>query len=246
MKFVSGIRLGAILLLGISFAGGEVQSQMFKAYITGGLNVAQIDGDEVYGFNKIAPQVGLGVMMPFNMKKPYQGWQASMEILFSQRGARETQDPFAYKATLSYIDIPVMLHYIDNIGGWTFGVGIQYGRLIKTREDWGLPDSVIKGFERPFAFPPPPDFKKNDLCIVGEIRFKVWERFKFSFRYQYSLLPIREEVWYYNGMAAGSQGDGYKSWSRNFKNNYMSLRVIYMINERSSKELDRNIRRTSY
>ena len=43
---------------------------------------------------------------------------------------------------------------------------------------------------------------------------------------------------------AGTQE--YKSWSRDFKNNYLSFRFIYMLNERSSKELDRNINRTSY
>ncbi len=246
MRFVYRISLWVLLSAVALLACDGLQAQLFKAYVVGGVNVSQIDGDEVYGFNKVAPQIGVGVMLPFDARKPYKGWQASMEILFSQRGARETQDPFAYKASLSYVDIPVMLHYIDNIGGWTFGVGLQYGRLIKTKEDWGLPDSVIKGFERPFDFPPPPEFKKNDLSIVGEIRFKLWEKFKFSFRYQYSLLPIREDVWYYNGMAAGSSADGYKSWSRDFKHNYMSFRIIYMINERSSKELDRNINRTSY
>ena len=222
----------------------QSQAQMFKGYAVAGLNAAQIDGDEVFGYNKIAPQVGIGIMVPFNMRKPYQGWQASMEILFSQRGAKETLDPFAYKATLSYIDIPVMLHYIDTKGGWTFGLGLQYGRLIKISEDWGLPDSVISGFERPFDFPPAPNFLKNDLDIVAEIRFTVWEKFKFSFRYQYLLMPIRKDVWFYNGMAAGTPS--YESWSRDFKNNYLSFRIIYVFNERNSRELDRNINRTSY
>ena len=222
-------------------------AQLVKAYSVVGLNISQIDGDEVFGFNKFAPDLGVGVMVPLSPKTPYKGWQLSLEILFSQRGARETQDPFAYKSTLSYIDIPLMVHYIDIIGGWTFGVGVQYGRLVKSKEDWGLPDTVISGFERPFDFPLPPAFEKYDLCIVGEIRFKIWERLKFSFRYQHSILPIRKDVWYYNGKPAGTGApNGYESWSRDFKNNYMSLRLIYMINERSSRELDRNINKTRY
>ncbi len=225
----------------------SAEAQLFKGYAVGGLNLAQIDGDEVYGFNRYSPQIGVGVIVPLNPKTPSKGWQASMEVLFSQRGAREKLDPFAYNTTLSYVDIPIMLHYVDDIGGWTFGAGIQYGRLLKVRENWGLPDSVIAGFERPFDYPQPPAFNKNDLCVVGEIRFTVWEKIKFSFRYQYSLLPIRDDVWFYNGVAAGSPSmGGYKSWSRDFKNNYMSLRIIYVFNERSSRELDRNVNRTKY
>jgi hypothetical protein len=79
---------------------------------------------------------------------------------------------------------------------------------------------------------------------VAYIRFTIWEKIKFSFRYQYSLTSIREDVWFYNSYPAGSAG--FKSWSRDFRNNYMSFRIIYMINERSSRELDRNINRTSY
>ena len=55
----------------------QSQAQMFKGYAVAGLNAAQIDGDEVFGYNKIAPQVGIGIMVPFNMRKPYQGWQAN-------------------------------------------------------------------------------------------------------------------------------------------------------------------------
>lgn len=238
---IAAILAGILILSALSL---QTNAQIFKAYTVLGFNLSQIDGDEVYGYKKVAPQAGLGIMVPFDMKRPYQGWQASLEILFSQRGARETLDPFAYKTTLSYIDIPLMLHFIDTKGGWTFGLGLQYGRLIKIKEDWGLPEEVISGFERPFDYPPTPAFLKNDLDIVAEIRFKIWEKLKFSFRYQYSLIPIREDVWFYNGYPAGTQE--YKSWSRDFKNNYLSFRFIYMLNERSSKELDRNINRTSY
>ncbi len=224
-------------------AAFDARAQLFKAFVIGGVNIAQIDGDEVYGYKKVAPQLGAGVMVPLNPRTPYKGWQASLELLYSQKGARETLDPFAYKSSLHYVDIPLMIHYIDPYGGLTFGLGLQYGRLFKIKEDWGLPEKIINGFERPMVNGVPA-FNKNDLSFVADVRFTVWKNFKLNFRYQYSLLPIREEVWYYNGYPAGTQE--FKSWSRDFRNNYMSLRVIYVINERDSRQLDRNINRTTY
>ncbi|MBR5254161.1 MAG: PorT family protein [Bacteroidales bacterium] len=232
-----------VLILVFCFLGFVSSAQMLKAYAVLGLNAAQIDGDEVFGYEKFSPQAGLGIIMPFNMRKPNEGWQLSTELLYSQRGANEKLDPFRYNTSLHYVDIPVMIHFIDVRGGLTFGLGAQYGRLFKINEDWGLPNEVIQSFERPVDGILPA-FKRNDFSVVADIRFTIWEKIKFSFRYQYSLAPIREDVWFYNGYPAGTQG--FKSWSRDFRNNYMSFRILYMINERSSKELDRNINKTSY
>ncbi len=232
-----------LLIIVFCLLGFVSSAQMLKAYVVAGLNASQIDGDEVYGYEKFSPQAGLGIIMPFNMRKPNEGWQASAELLYSQKGAKEALDPFRYNTSLHYVDIPLMVHFVDARGGWTFGLGGQYGRLFKIKEDWGLPSPVIESFERPVDGRLP-DFNRNDVCVVADIRFTIWEKIKFSFRYQYSLMPIREDVWYYNGYPAGSAG--FKSWSRDFRNNYMSFRILYMINERSSKELDRNINRTSY
>lgn len=232
-----------VLILAFSLFCFSASAQMLKAYVVAGVNAAQIDGDEVFGYSKISPQTGVGIIAPFNMRKPNEGWQASLELLYSQRGAKESLDPFRYNASLHYVDIPLMIHFIDVRGGLTFGLGGQYGRLFKIKEDWGLPDKVIESFERPVDGILPA-FNRNDFSIVADIRFTVWEKIKFSFRYQYSLAPIREDVWFYNGYPAGSSG--FRSWSRDFRNNYMSFRILYMINERSSKQLDRNINKTSY
>ncbi len=233
----------SILIIAFLFLGFTCSAQMLKAYAVFGLNAAQIDGDEVYGYSKISPQAGLGIITPFNMRKPNEGWQASMELLYSQRGAKESLDPFKYNTSLHYVDIPLMVHYIDKRGGWTFGLGAQYGRLFQINEDWGLPPIIIESFERPVDGVLP-SFNRNDFSVVTDIRFTIWEKFKFSFRYQYSIVPIRDDVPFYNGYSAGTAG--FRSWTRDFRNNYMSFRILYMINERSSKELDRNINKTSY
>jgi len=88
------------------------------------------------------------------------------------------------------------------------------------------------------------DFNRDDFSLIFDIRFRIWERLKFNFRYQYSIVPIRKDVTYYNGFLEGSPD--YKSWQRDFYHNALTFRLIYVINERSTKDLDRNINREMY
>ena len=114
-----------VLILAFSLFCFSASAQMLKAYVVAGVNTAQIDGDEVFGYSKISPQAGVGIIAPFNMRKPNEGWQASLELLYSQRGAKESLDPFRYNTSLHYVDIPLMIHFVDVRGGLTFGLGGQ-------------------------------------------------------------------------------------------------------------------------
>jgi len=38
------------------------------------------------------------------------------------------------------------------------------------------------------------DFNRDDFSLIFDIRFRIWERIKFNFRYQYSIVPIRKNV----------------------------------------------------
>lgn len=223
----------------ISFAMGA-NAQIFKGMVMVGANLAQMNGDQVYGFNRVGLNAGVGVMAPLNKERNF---LMSMELLYNELGAKERQDPFKYNTKLQYISIPVMAHYEDRRGGLTFGVGVQYSRLFQINEDWGLPDTAIQYMDRPILSTLP-DFKRDDISFILDFRFRIWERLKFNFRYQYSIIPIRENVEYNNSFAPEHMD--YMSWKRDFYHSIISFRVIYVINERSTKELDRNIRRDLY
>lgn len=227
-----------VFLFIISIA--PAKAQIFKGMAIFGGNFSQIDGDEVVGYNKIGFNTGVGVMAPINKKR---NWLLSMEILYNQIGANEYRDPFKYNATLNYASIPLLAHFEDKKGGWLFGAGLQYSRLFKLSENWSLPKDSLDYIERP-DLTSVKDYNRNDISILLDIRFKVWEKLKFNFRYQYSILSIRDQVTYFNGFRSGDYE--YSSWKRNFYNNVLTFRLIYMINERSSSELDKNIRRNEY
>lgn len=247
-KHKKSSKIAFVIFVGLifCFASFEVKAQFFKGFVSLGFNVSQIDGDEVYGFKKVAPLVGIGAMLPFNSNKPNEGFQVSMEINYSQRGAKESTagDPFIYKASLDYVDIPVMVHFIDKRGGVTLGLGLQYSRLIHSSESWTLPDTLIQGMDRPTLTKA--SFLKNDLAIVGDFRFTIWQKFKLDVRYQYSLLPIRKDFEFNNSFPAIDQTN-YRTWLRSFKNNWLSFKIIYMINEEQDhKQATRPNRKRSY
>ncbi|MBR1627464.1 MAG: PorT family protein [Bacteroidales bacterium] len=219
-----------ILFVFATLMSCNVQAQLFKANVSAGFTIAQIDGDELYGFKHVGFTGGVGVMMPVVADKTDEGFQLSTEILLTQRGAKNSYvlDPFAYKCNLTYIDIPFMIHYVDKRAGATLGVGLQYGRLISTKEIWTLADTMINGMDRPVDITNH-DFKKNDLSFVADFRFTVWRNFKFDVRWQYSLLPIRKDVEFFNSY--NPDDDLYRSWKRDYKSQYVSFKLIYVINE---------------
>lgn len=238
-------RIYLLLPLMVVFAlmfSNKTNAQIFKGMVIAGGNLAQINGDEVYGFNRIGLNTGVGVMAPLNKKRNV---LMSMEVLYNQMGAKESGDPFQYNTRLDYVSIPFLIHYEDRFGGLTFGLGLQYSALINSKEDWGLPADTIHFMDYP-DLSTVKDFSKSDFSLLFDVRFRIWERLKFNVRYQITCphMGIRKDVVFFNGLPAVNSD--FLSWKRNFYNSVLSFRLIYVINERSTKDLDHNIRRDIY
>ena len=119
-----------VLLLLLVLIGGSLTSvsgQRFKASLIGGFNLAQLDGDDLSGFNQIGVNAGAKVAAVLSDR-----WQLSLEMLFSQQGSSRTRDDVFFslydKIRLNLVETPVMISFKD----WKFHVstGFSYGRLI--------------------------------------------------------------------------------------------------------------------
>lgn len=105
----------------------SVSAQRFKASLIGGFNLAQLDGDDLIGFNKIGLNAGAKVAAVLSDR-----WQLSLEMLFSQQGSHRTRDDLYYSLyddiRLNVVETPVMISFME----WKFHVstGFSYGRLI--------------------------------------------------------------------------------------------------------------------
>lgn len=196
-------------------------AQRFKGAVMGGMNISQVDGDEVYGYHRIGGHVGLAAILP--LKK----WDVTLETVFNQKGAYEgeqySDSAFGtvlngkYDLRLNYVEIPLVAHYTDR-ERYTVGVGFSYGRLVSSKE-----------IEHDGAIPPYSDtvaFKKNDYCVLADLQIRVWQRLKFNIRFSYSLAPIRERT--YQDVIYHLK----EPWTRKQYNNMLTFRLVYVFNEK--------------
>ena len=131
-------------------------SQHILGSVSAGINLSQVDGDEVYGYNKVGLNIGPSAIIPFGKNKR---WSVTLELLYSQLGSRQknvntvidtvlTPPPKyydGYRLSLNYVQIPVIVHYTDkrSVAG---GVGFLYGQLVSVTEYENYDDS--RGFVR--------------------------------------------------------------------------------------------------
>ena len=204
---------------------GTYQSiaQVIKAEALLGLNLTQVEGDEVYGFKKPGINIGAGAMIPLG-----KNWDISFEITYNQKGAKEgdqyndTIDDVpvtgAYKLRLNYAEIPVLIHYTDK-EFLTIGAGFSFGRLVGIQEyEHG---SRVDGTTLTSN-----TYDKNDFSYIVDLRVRLKGPLKLALRYQNSMVKIRTRE--FNNII----GD---TWSRDQYNKVITLRLIYMFNEKLSR-----------
>lgn len=207
-------RLIFIILLLLASVGA--QAQRFKAMVMGGMNMSQVDGDEVYGYHRFGANAGVGVILPIK------SWDVTLETVFNQKGAYQKAiypaDTLTgeYDLRLNYVEVPLLIHYTDK-QIITAGVGVSWGRLVYASEE------EHSGNDPPYT--DSVQFDKNDFNILADIQLRVWRQLKFNVRFAYSLAPIRER--YYNPLPGTIE-----PWSRKQYNHLFTFRLVYVINER--------------
>jgi hypothetical protein len=196
----------------------KVQAQAFIGALSFGGNLSQVDGDQVYGYKKLGLNIGVAAFYPIIKDKFF----TSIEISYSQKGAFQkypiVEDPTKklpyYNLKLNYLDIPFMVHYLDKRVVMV-GAGISFGRLIGLQEtEWGIKKNsqVVGG-----------PYNRDDWDLIIDLRLPIYHRFKFNFRYNYSITKIRTRTF---------TNDAGEVWSRKQYNNYLTFKVIYMFNEK--------------
>lgn len=209
---ISFIVCAMAMLTLVSF---EAKSQSIRGELITGFNLAQVDGDEVVGYRKPGFNGGVGAILPIGGQ-----WSISIETLLSQKGAYK-KFPFEYNDSLglpyynlrlNYAEVPLMLHYNDK-NKLIFGLGFSYGRLVDMTE-------IEHGKDVGWTTANGP-YKIGDWDILIDLRFKMFWRMYFNFRYAYSVAPIRERTY----------TSGVNTWTRLQYNNMLTFRLLFVFNE---------------
>lgn len=209
------------VIIAFTVLSSTAGAQQFMGAVMGGMNLSQVDGDEVYGFKRIGGHIGLAAILPIKSK-----WDITLETVFNQKGAYEGeqyQDSLfgvqlngKYDLRLNYVEVPLTAHFTDK-QKYTVGAGFSYGRLVSSKET-----------EHNGAIPPYSDsvaFNKNDYCVLVDFQIRVWKQLKFNVRYSYSMVPIRTRTYI----------DPYGIKDPNVRkqyNNMLTFRLVYVINEK--------------
>ena len=175
-----------IILVVMAIMALNAQGQRIHAFVSSGATLSQIEGDELKGFRLLGYTGGVGAIASLDQKER---WGLSVEVLFSRRGSYNASiDPYRLSLPLNYVDIPLMAHFKDPIGGMQIGLGLNYGRLLQQ------PTGIIQYNPRYFV-PDTSDMSilPNDLAMVADIRFPVWRKLMLNIRWQYSIIPIKRD-----------------------------------------------------
>jgi len=183
-------------------------AQMFEGGILAGFNGTQVAGDAYEGYHK--PGILAGGYIQRDLAPAV---FAGMELKFSQKGARNRQNPQnpapdKYIMRLNYADLPVFLGFRTNNVISVIG-GVSLGYLISSVE-----------INEDGKFPPQDQVPFNNLDIQPFLgfRYDLTEKIKSDLRLAYSVIPVRgkpdRDLWY---------------WRQNQFNNVISLALYYRL-----------------
>ena len=170
-------KLILIISLFVSISGF---AQEFKGGLMAGFVTSQVDGDTWSGYNKSSFSAGAFVNRQISEKAAGQ-----IEFRYIRKGALEddTKDGGGtyYKSKLNYIQVPVIGQYFR--GNFIFEGGPAFNVLINSAEEdlnGEIPENQTT------------DFNRIELSVLGGFAYQVTEKIRINFRFEYSMLPIRD------------------------------------------------------
>lgn len=187
----------------------DCESQRGRFYGGGrvSLNLAQIDGDGIFGYNRFG--LGAGVFGAANLGNKS---ELHLEFLYNVRGSRYNSRSLQYVAyKLKYIDVPLLFTFKDwfveehkaNYYKMHFQGGVYFGRLFKSASE------NASNLDQ--------QFRKNDLGWVLGFTYYTNVHVGLTGRFTNSVLPLIKYV--------NSQGEEIKMISY-----FISLGLTYRFN----------------
>jgi hypothetical protein len=167
------------LLLLVCFTAS---AQRIKGALIAGVNATQVDGDEAFGYHKFGLNLGAAAIIPITGN-----WSVSLENIYSEKGAHQRPrfvDSLdgSYDLKINYLDVPVLVQYTDK-EIVTFGLGASWGGMVKIWEQ-------RNGIEMTSTTLTSGIYKRSDINLLLDVRFRLVQKLHLNVRYAYSIRPI--------------------------------------------------------
>jgi len=227
----------------------SASAQRFIGGVAAGINVSQVDGDEVFGYYKVGFNGGPFVKLMLDKK---QRFSLTMELLYTQKGAQLKNgtfveyialgdtaliDPnypdynkkFFYNLRTDYLEIPLLVHFEDRYSKIGIGIGFSWGRLVYIRE-MQMDYSTMRldsGARRLTTSVSSGRYYKNDWGFIADVKIPIYRGLKLNFRFQYSMAPFGKARNFYSQSPNATAP--VKRWPFH---NTLTFRIIYSINEK--------------
>jgi hypothetical protein len=159
-----------------------IDAQSFKASLIAGFSMSQISGDNLGGYNKPGPIIGMGIAKDLGEKL-----NLEMQMMYVQKGSRKypdikNNDNSRYILNLNYIEIPLILKY--KFDRFKVYAGISNGVMFKqyvANETGPYPANSDESKA----------FHKWELSYDIGVTFPITKKIELCGRINHSLLPVR-------------------------------------------------------
>jgi hypothetical protein len=183
--------LRQIILCTLLIVAGKVSSQVFKAGLSAGFTVSDINGINTAPNRKNFHKLGFGGGIVANARIAQKSL-VQFEINFTQKGSMQPPDSMNngyYKIALGYVEIPVMLRQQiffnwkgNRINKFDIEFGASYGKLVQLNVI-GNTNYSLNGTTNDQYY------NTNDVSILAGLDFNFTKNICFNFRYSNSVIP---------------------------------------------------------
>ena len=196
----------------------------FKAGVSIGVNLAQIDGDHQFGYDKRG--FGYGIRGGVAVRKNF---DIMTELLYVQKGASpKSTQPFDSRRAeieLKYAEVPLLFsyHFKKNDLGfykWTIQGGASYGRLLKSTSivtkklliDSLATESLSQE-----------NYKKHDISFMMGFTYNIRSNLGINIRHSIALTTLYDNPDFDTPTPTVKKAEKYMS----FRNYYLSFQIYY-------------------
>jgi len=189
-------------------------SQNFESGLIGGISMSQVSGDNLSGFNKIGPRIGLFVNRDINW------YNLQLELHYQTKGSRKIinySDQHNYVDNLNYDFISNYNFRLDYIGVPLL-FSFNYKNKIKLELGNAINILINQKEEIDYYLDNSRKVNRLECAVLIGLGYKLSDKYSLNIRGSNSIIPIRKH----------SSGEVYKL-NRGQYNTTLSFNILYKI-----------------